>query len=65
MVMLVTLVEQHLDGQPPTGVIQAMIWRELVLALVNLQECGMAVHLPVQVATLLYHAANIYYVCIA
>ena len=56
--MLVTL-EQHMERQPPTVVIQAMTWRELVLTLVNLQECGLAVHLPVQVATLLNHAANI------
>ena len=59
MVMLVTLVEQHMERQPTTVVIQATTWWEAALALVNLQECGLAVHLPVQVATLLNHAANI------
>ena len=59
MAELVTLVEQHMERQLPTVAVQAMIWWELVFALVNLQECGLAVHLPVEVATLLNHAANI------
>ena len=49
MANLVTLPEQHLDKQPPTVVIQATLWWEVVLAHVNLQECGLAVHLPVKV----------------
>ena len=49
MAKLVTLGEQHLDKQPPTIVIQATLWWEIVLALVNLQECGLAVYLPVKV----------------
>ena len=50
MAGLVTLVEQHTDKQPPTVVILATLWWEVVLALVNLQECGLGVHLPVKVA---------------
>ena len=49
MAKLVILLEQHLDKQPPTVVIQATLWWEVVLAHVNLQECGLAVHLPVKV----------------
>ena len=64
MAELVTLVEQHMERQPPTGVIQDMIWWELVFTLVNLQECGLAVHLSVQVATVLNHAANIVTICL-
>ena len=57
---LVTLVEQHLDRQPPTVVIQDMTWWETTLAHVKLQEGGLGVHLPVKVTTL-YLAANIIY----
>ena len=57
---LVTLVEQHLDRQPPTVVIQDMTWWETTLAHVKLQERGLGVHLPVKVTTL-YLAANIIY----
>ena len=46
---LVTLLGQHLVGQPPTVVIQATPVWEAVLALVKLQECGLGVHLPVKV----------------
>ena len=45
----VTVVEQHLDTQPTTVVIQATTWWEAVLAHVKLQECGLGVHLPVNV----------------
>ena len=49
MVKLITLLEQHLDRQPPTVVIQATTWRETVLAHVKLMERGPGVHLPVRV----------------
>ena len=52
MAELVTL-EQHMDRQPPTVVIQATDCLEAVLALVKLQEDGLGVHLPVQVSCLL------------
>ena len=47
MARLITLLEQHLDRQPPTVVTQATTWWEIVLALVKLQEIGLGVHLPV------------------
>ena len=53
MVRLVTLVEQHLDKQLPTIVTLGTIWWEAALAHVKLQECGLGVHLPVKVSTLL------------
>ena len=49
MAELVTLLEQHMERQPPTVVIQATTWWEAALAHVKLQECGLGVHLPVQV----------------
>ena len=49
MAKLITLLEQHLDRQPPTIVIQAITWLETVLVLVNLLECGVGVNLPVKV----------------
>ena len=49
MAKLVTLVEQHLDRQPPTVVIQATTWWETVITRVELQEHGLVVHLPVRV----------------
>ena len=52
MAELPTLLEQHLDRQPPTAVIQAITWWEIVLALVKLQEGGLGGHLPVKVC---YH----------
>ena len=52
MAKLVTLLEQHLDRQPFTVVIQASTWWEIILALVKLQECGLKVHLPVKVQLL-------------
>ena len=47
MAMLVTLLEQRLDLQPPTVVIQGTTCQETVFAHVKLQECGLEVHLPV------------------
>ena len=49
MAVLITVLEQHLNRQPPTVVTQATTWRETELALVNLQEIGLRVHLPVKV----------------
>ena len=49
MAKLDTSVEQHLDRQPPTVVMLATTWWEVVLAHVKLQECGLGVHLPVNV----------------
>ena len=49
MAKLVTLLEQHLDRQPPIVVIQATIRWEAQLAHVKLQECGLGVHLPARV----------------
>ena len=49
MATLVPLLEQHLDRQPPTVVIEATTWWETVFALVKLQESGLGVHLPVSV----------------
>ena len=51
MAELVTL-EQHMEAEPPTVVIQATGLWEAVLALVNLQEGGLGVHLPVKVDVL-------------
>ena len=52
MARLITLLEQHLDRQPPTVVTQATAWWETVLALVKLQEIGLGVCLPVKVCML-------------
>ena len=49
MAVLITLLEQHLNRQPPTVVTQATTWWETVLALVKLQEIGLGMHLPVKV----------------
>ena len=49
MAKLVTLVEQHMDREPPTVAIQATTEWEAALALVKLQECGLEVLLPVKV----------------
>ena len=49
MARLITLLEQHLERQPPTVVTQATTWWETVLALVKLQELGLGVNLPVKV----------------
>ena len=53
MAGLVTLLEQHMEREPPTVVIQATTWWEAVCVHVNLQEGGLEVHLPVKVAMLL------------
>ena len=42
-------MEQHLDRQSPTVVTQATTWWETVLACVKLMDCGLGVHLPVNV----------------
>ena len=52
MAELVTL-EQRMDTEPPTVVIQATGLWGAVLALVKLQKRGLGVHLPVKVAVLL------------
>ena len=49
MAKLVMLLEQHMEREPPTVAIQAIIWWEAVLALVKLQECGLGMHLTVKV----------------
>ena len=49
MASLLSLLDQHLDGMPPTVVTQATTWWERVVALVKLQEIGLGVHLPVKV----------------
>ena len=49
MARLITLLEQHLERQPPTVVTQATTWWETVFALVKLQELGLGVNLPVKV----------------
>ena len=49
MAVLITLLEQHLDRQPPTVVTQATTWLETVLVLVMIQEIGLKVHQPVKV----------------
>ena len=50
MAKLVTLLEQHMDREPPTVVSQATGWLEAVLACVKLQEDGLGVHLHVRVS---------------
>jgi len=54
MAELITLLEQHLDRQPPTVVTQATTWWETVLAHVNLQEIGLGLNLPVNVRVFLF-----------
>ena len=49
MAKLVTLLEQLLDKPPPTVVVQATTWWEIVLACVKLMECGLGVNLSVRV----------------
>ena len=49
MAKLLTLLEQHLDRQPPTAVMQATTCWGTVLKHVRLQECGLGMHLPVTV----------------
>ena len=53
MAKLVTLLEQLMDRQPPTVVIQATTdGLEALFALANPQEDGLGVHLSVEVAML-------------
>ena len=49
MAELVTLVEQHMERQPPTVATQATTEWEAELALVYLQEGGLGVHQHVDV----------------
>ena len=49
MAKLLTLLEQHLDRQPSTVVMQAITWWERVHAHVKLMRCGLGVNLPVKV----------------
>ena len=49
MAKLVTL-EEHMDREPPTVVIQATTEWEAVLALVCLQDRGLGAHLSVDVS---------------
>ena len=49
MAELVTMLEQHMEREPPTVAIRATRLQEAVLALVYLQEGGLGVHLPVHV----------------
>ena len=53
MAVLLSLLEQHSDRQPPTVVTQATTWWETVVALAKLQEIGLEVNLPVKVCMLL------------
>ena len=50
MAKLVTLLEQHLNRQPPTVVIQATTWWETVFVDVKLMECGLGMSLPASVS---------------
>ena len=56
MVKLVTLLEQHLEGEPPTVAIQATGLWEATLGLVKLQEFGLEICLPVKVCC--YHGVH-------
>ena len=49
MAELVTLMEQRLEKELPTVVIEATTWWETALACVKLTECGLGVNLPVNV----------------
>ena len=54
MAKSVTLLEQHLDKQPTTVVIQDITWWEVVIAHVKQQQCGLGMHLPVKVYECFY-----------
>ena len=54
MAGLVTLMEQHMDREPPTVVTQATTSWEAVFALVNPLEDGLGVHLTVKVCLSIY-----------
>ena len=49
MAVLITLLEQQWDIQPPTVVTPAITWWETELAHVKLWEMGPGVHQPVKV----------------
>ena len=49
MAVLLTMLEQPLDGQLPTVVVQNTNWWEVVIAHVKQQECGLGMHPPVKV----------------
>ena len=53
MAELVTLVEPHVDREPPTVVIQATTEWEAVVADVRVQACGLGIDLSVEVLTFL------------
>ena len=55
MAGLVTLVEQHMEGEPTTTAIQATTEWEAVVALVYLQEDGLGAHLHVHVCLQCMH----------
>ena len=54
MAVLITLLEQQVDRQPPTVVTQATTWWERVLSLVKRKEIGLEMHLPVKVCVYSY-----------
>ena len=56
MAELVTLVEQHLEREPPTVAIQGTTEWGPAFALVYLQEGGLGVHLHVHVCCCYSHA---------
>ena len=49
MAVFITLLEQHMDRQPTTVVVQGTGWLETIFRHVKLQETGLGVHLPVKV----------------
>ena len=55
MAKLITLLEQHLERQPPTVVTPATAWWEAVFALVKLWG-GLGVHLLVNVCCSCVHS---------
>ena len=63
MAKLLTLLEQHLDRQPPTVVMQDMTWWEAVITLVKLQEIGLRVYLPVKVCYFMLYDIFTTYAC--
>ena len=58
MAKLITVLEQHLDKQPPTDVTLATTWWETILAYVKLMECGLGMSLPASVSQT-YVACNL------
>ena len=65
MAELVTLVEQHMEKEPPTVVILATTWWEAEPEHVTLQEVGLGVNLPVRVCCYTNLSSNYQpYLCI-